>query len=211
MAERRDALRNRAQLVAAAADVFREQGVGAPLDAVARRAQVGRATLYRHFPDRGALLAAVLEDRVATLEDFAAEHEGEDLLERLMVEMCWYQADVPGLVAAVNESAVENERLAAVTSRTLALLRDAHGVALRRGALRPDVTVDDVLLTTAMLAGVVSAREMPGGGVERALVLLLRGLRTEEHAAAPVPAAQLRVRSTSNPKVLPEPAPDAVE
>lgn len=48
--QRRDARRNRARIIAAAAEVFREEGASAPLDLVALRADVGRGTLYRHFP-----------------------------------------------------------------------------------------------------------------------------------------------------------------
>ena len=56
---RRDARRNRERLVEAAHAVFAEQGLEAPLDVIARRAGVGNATLYRHFPTRAALVDAV--------------------------------------------------------------------------------------------------------------------------------------------------------
>jgi AcrR family transcriptional regulator len=191
MSERSDARRNRRRIVLAASDVFREEGVAAPLETVARRAEVGRGTLYRHFPDRAGLLAAVLEERVDLLERFAAEHVGEGLLERLVVEICWYQADVPGLVGALNASAVDAERLAVVATRTMALLRRAYDDARGAGVLREDVTLDDVLLTTAMVAGVVSAGSPPGG-VSRALELAFRGLRAPGRLAAPVPTAELR-------------------
>lgn len=193
MGERRDVQRNRRRLVAAAGEVFRELGVTVPLDVVARRAGVGRGTLYRHFPDRAGLLAAVLEERVDLLERFAREHDGEDLLERLVVEICWYQADVPGLVAALNASQVDQERLASVVERTQALLGRARAEAIGAGALRPDVSLDDVLLATAMLAGVVTAKGPAGpDAVGRGLELLLRGLRPADRAAAPVPSAELR-------------------
>ncbi|WP_225753286.1 TetR/AcrR family transcriptional regulator [Actinotalea sp. Marseille-Q4924] len=192
MSERIDARRNRRRIVVAASEVFREEGVGAALDVVARRAGVGRGTLYRHFPDRASLLAAVLEERVELLESFAAEHEGEDLLERLVVEISWYQADMPGLVAALNASAVDAERLAAVSARTVAMLRRAYDDARAAGGLREDVTLDDVLLATAMVGGVASAASAPGGGVGRALQLAFRGLRSEGRLAAPVPPAELR-------------------
>lgn len=192
MTERSDARRNRSRIVAAAARVFREQGVTVPLDVVARTAEVGRGTLYRHFPDRAALLAAVLEERVDMLERFAAEHEGDDLLERLVVEICWYQADVPGLLTALSTSDGVQARLGGVVDRTTAMLRAAHERALRAKALRPGTSLDDVLLATAMLGGVVTAGLPMPHGVERALELLLRGLRPEDRAALPVPVAELR-------------------
>src|ERR671937_2812476 len=59
---RADALRNREHVLAAARAVFVEQGADAPLDDIARRAGVGIATLYRRFPDRDALMRAVVLD-----------------------------------------------------------------------------------------------------------------------------------------------------
>ncbi|UMP07045.1 TetR/AcrR family transcriptional regulator [Amycolatopsis sp. EV170708-02-1] len=67
---RADALRNRDRLLAEADTVFREQGTGAPLESVARRAGVAIGTLYGHFPTRRALVGAVLRDRNEAL--FAA-------------------------------------------------------------------------------------------------------------------------------------------
>jgi AcrR family transcriptional regulator len=64
---RTDARRNRDHLVAVAEKTLAELGPEASLNQIARRAGVGPGTLYRHFPTRDALLAAVLEDRIATL------------------------------------------------------------------------------------------------------------------------------------------------
>lgn len=70
----RAAARNRAALVTAAREVFAEHGLEAPLSAIARRAGVGQGVLYRHFPDRTAAVAAVLEENVRQVEQ-AAEAE----------------------------------------------------------------------------------------------------------------------------------------
>ncbi|MFJ6010714.1 TetR/AcrR family transcriptional regulator [Streptomyces sp. NPDC092952] len=64
----RAAVRNRAALVAAAREIFAEHGLEAPLSAIARRAGVGQGVLYRHFPDRAAAVAAVLEENVRQIE-----------------------------------------------------------------------------------------------------------------------------------------------
>ncbi|MEV8286357.1 helix-turn-helix domain-containing protein [Streptomyces niveus] len=68
------AARNRAALVSAAREVFAEHGLEAPLSAIARKAGVGQGVLYRHFPDRTAAVAAVLEENVRQIEQ-AAEAE----------------------------------------------------------------------------------------------------------------------------------------
>src|SRR3954464_8025374 len=64
MTLRADAVRNREAIVEAARAVFAEQGVDAPLDDIAKRARTGNATLYRRFPTRGDLVAAVFADRM---------------------------------------------------------------------------------------------------------------------------------------------------
>src|SRR5262249_28001654 len=66
-ARRADARRNYELLVLAAREVFAEQGVGAPLEDVARRAGVGNATMYRHFAARHELIIAVYADEVPAL------------------------------------------------------------------------------------------------------------------------------------------------
>ena len=68
---RADALRNRQQLMTAAAELFDERGVDVPLEEIARRAGVSIGTLYNHFPNRGALLDAVLPDWVAEVDRLA--------------------------------------------------------------------------------------------------------------------------------------------
>jgi AcrR family transcriptional regulator len=64
---RADARRNYERLLAAATEVFGERGADAPLDEIARRAGIGNATMYRHFPTRSDLLIAVYADEVAAL------------------------------------------------------------------------------------------------------------------------------------------------
>ena len=63
--KRADARRNYEKLLAAAREEFTEEGTGATLEDVARRAGVGIGTLYRHFPTRQDLLEAVYLDEVA--------------------------------------------------------------------------------------------------------------------------------------------------
>src|SRR3954465_3392614 len=74
-----DAKRNYDRIVEVAREVFREQGYDASLDEVAKRAEVGPGTLYRHFPTRDALLDAIMQswvDRVTDTTDKALTREG---------------------------------------------------------------------------------------------------------------------------------------
>jgi AcrR family transcriptional regulator len=68
---RADAVRNRARIVETAAEVFAARGADASLEEIARGAGVGIGTLYRHFPTRDDLVAAVFHDRVEELEAYA--------------------------------------------------------------------------------------------------------------------------------------------
>ena len=70
---RADAKRNRDQLIAAARQAFTERGADASLEDIARRAEVGVGTLYRHFPTRQALLEAVYVEEVEALCRSAAD------------------------------------------------------------------------------------------------------------------------------------------
>src|SRR3954469_16905702 len=70
---RADARRNREAVVKAARHVFARDGRSAQMDDVARRAKVGVGTVYRHFPTKEALLAAIAEDRFGEIAGYARE------------------------------------------------------------------------------------------------------------------------------------------
>src|ERR1700689_1059521 len=74
--QRADARQNRVRLIAAATQAFAEKGADAPLEDIAKRAGVGIGTLYRHFPTRLDLQAAVFRSQVGTVCG-----EGDALLE----------------------------------------------------------------------------------------------------------------------------------
>lgn len=194
MALREDARRNRKRIVEAAIEVFRDDGAVAPLDLVARRAGVGRGTLYRHFPDRGALVAAVLRRQVDVLEAFAAGRTDADLLEELLVEMCWFELDTPGVMAVVRGQAVPREDADDVLERSRALLERGLAAALEAGAVDPSTTVEDLFLVVGMVDAVAVARGLSPGPFDasRAVRLALRGLRTPPRLDLPVPEPRLR-------------------
>ncbi|MEV4440356.1 helix-turn-helix domain-containing protein [Streptomyces sp. NPDC049577] len=191
---RRDARRNRELLIAAARASFAEQGLGAPLDDIARRAGVGNATLYRRFPTRGALIEAVFGDMLTgTLRRGAEARDADDpwdglvrYLEHIFATLAADRGtndlmttgipDIPSLDA-----------LKAHHHETISLLL---GRAREQGTVRGDVTTEDLLLALAALGRVVPAVvTVAPDAWRRQLHLLLGGLRAE--AAAPLPAAPL--------------------
>jgi len=99
--QRRDAARNRARLIAVAADAFREDGLGVSVNAIADAAGVNIATLYRHFPAKDDLVSAVLEELLTPLvaaRDSALERDGS--LATFLHEAARMQAAYQGLIDA---------------------------------------------------------------------------------------------------------------
>lgn len=185
-ARRRDAEANRARIVAAAREVFAAAGFAAPLDAVARRAGVGRATLYRNFPDRFALGAAIFEHNLATLEALAREHRDRpDAFMTLLTAMVEQQIEahalIPGLLTG--PQAPDLQTLVRRVTRLLAApLRRARAA----GVVRPDLTLADVLAALAMVSGVAAGDALASSRrrrVLRALELLLHGLVPRSHTS----------------------------
>lgn len=191
---RKDAVRNREALVVAAAQVFSRLGTEAPLDYVAREAGLGRGTLYRHFPDRGTLLAALVERRLELLGEFAAEHRDElDLLERLIVEICGFLQALPGLLAVASRFDSMRAQLEEAVDRSGTILRQALRAGQDEGMIRPDVTLQDVFVVLSMVDGAILRKfdSVVPDSVDRSLALGLRALRTPAAFDRPVPARTL--------------------
>jgi AcrR family transcriptional regulator len=182
---RADARRNRERILVAARDVFVEQGPDAPLDEIAARAGVGIATLYRRFPDRGALTRAVVLDVLGRVEAearlaLAEEADAFGALARYMHRAIDLRvsAVVPALLGRVS---LEDEAIVSVRERSAALIEEMIDRAQTAGALRPDVAFADVALLLIRLS-----RPLPGpiapplndALAHRHLDLVLDGLRT---------------------------------
>ncbi|MFE7562832.1 TetR/AcrR family transcriptional regulator [Kitasatospora sp. NPDC057500] len=193
---RRDARRNRELLVEAAHEVFGEQGLEAPLDVIARRAGVGNATLYRHFPTRAALVDAVFRDPLA---DTMAVGERARTAPDAWVALTGYLDAVFTVLAADRgTNDLMTTRLQGVESldsvhahnrRTLELLLE-RGRA--EGSVRPDATVEDVLFLLAALGRAVPALTAAASAESwrRPLALLVDGLRAAP-ATSPLPEPAL--------------------
>ncbi|MFG2727184.1 TetR/AcrR family transcriptional regulator [Streptomyces canus] len=193
---RRDARRNRELLVEAAHEVFTEQGLEAPLDVIARRAGVGNATLYRHFPSRAALVEAVFRDPLAgTMAAGEQARVATDPWEGLV----GYMEAVFAVLATdrgTNDLMTTHlegvESLQAVHAHNQATME----LLLRRGrdegTIRPDVTTEDVLFALAALGRAVPSLATAVGpeAWRRPLALLLDTLRASP-AVAPLPSPAL--------------------
>ena len=178
---RADARRNRDKLVAIAQDVFAEQGAGASLDEIAKRAGVGPGTLYRHFPSREALQEAVYREAIEELSargrELSATMEPGPALDHWLTLLVDHMAARRDLATALVASLGKQSEVFVDCHR---LMHDTGTVlvesAKQAGAVRQDVEQRDLLW---MANGVAQSAEGEGGKerMERLLEVLLKGIR----------------------------------
>lgn len=178
---RADARRNRDRVLAAARRAFAEQGYAVPLDEIAAAAGVGPGTVYRHFPTKEALFAAVALANVADLAADARARAGADdagaalagFLERVAGQAV-AKRDLPDALAGAGADAV---------AAAVAEMHRALGVLVARaqdaGAVRRDITARDLVRLLKGLLHAVRDDPDPQAG-RRLLAVVLDGLRPAE-------------------------------
>ena len=184
---RSDAAARRDLILDAANGVFAEYGVNAPLELVIEQAGVGRATLYRNFPDRGALMSALLERSLSAIQARAEALQGDDdalfaLLQHLALGIAT-AAPLSDYWRAIDR---DHPVIAAARRRITGIFSAPLQRAIDAGLCRSDFTPADITLITGMLGA-----SLRGGSpatrrvlARRALDLLCAGLRPR--AADPV-------------------------
>jgi AcrR family transcriptional regulator len=176
---RADARRSRERLLAAAAEVFAEHGTSAAMDDIAKRAGIGNATLYRHFPARQDLVQALLADRYDELRATAERLLDDPAPQAALV--CWLQSLIArftayrGLAASVMDVIRDPET---ELSASCQAMRGAAAKLLARAQeaslIRPDLTITELLRLTN---GIAVATEGRTDDVPRLLSLLIEGLQ----------------------------------
>jgi AcrR family transcriptional regulator len=188
---RADARRNRERVLNAARAVFGEQGRDAQMDDVARRAEVGVGTVYRHFPTKEALLEALAVDaferivaRARAALDIADPWEaltstlwaGAEILaaDRALAEA---MADIPGPVPIALETQLElNQAMSTLLQR-----------AQEAGALRPDVVLDDMPMLMCGIGAATRKSHQCSHAWRRHMTIVIDGLRAAS-ASGPLPS-----------------------
>jgi len=176
--KRADARRNYDALIAAAREAFTQDDADASLEDIARRAGVGIGTLYRHFPTRKDLLAAVYEEEVQSIcssaDDFAGLPPWEALvgwLRRFTEYAVTKHALMDALMSYVDrDDPVFRSCRVAINTTGEALLAQAKA----SGDVRPDAEFTDV---GRMVAGIATIRGADAAQIDRILELALDGLR----------------------------------
>ena len=143
---------NRRAILAAAREVFAEEGMRAPLNAVARRAGVGQGSLYRHFPDRLALAVAVFDDNITQLEALV---DGDHSVDDLFVAISEQAMSSTALIEIMNENQ-DDERAIALAARVRAMVTTLVRMDHEAHRIGEGADVDDVLVAITMLAYAVA-------------------------------------------------------
>lgn len=194
---RSDAQRNLARVLEAAREVFSEQGIDAPISEIARVAGVGVGTIFRRFPAKDDLLVALLEQRAQLLADaayaasrspdagaafraFVEQAVGQELSDRCLCE-------------SIGTDLLARARIQERFDEVHGLLRTLLERAQADGAVRPDVTAEDLLFVFHGVARAgLLAEDVAPGAWRRFLALALDGLRPE--AASRLPRRPLTKR-----------------
>jgi AcrR family transcriptional regulator len=177
---RTDAVQNHTKLLDAAEAVFLESGVNASLELVAERAGVGRATLFRNFADRGALIMGLLSRAVTELEDVAASIDEDALalgrLLHFMAKRIVMRAPLQEIWMTLDH---DHPALLGALARVETVFEKPVALAVAGGACRSDLMVSDVILLISMLRGALYARTptMRSRMVERGWVLVCEAAR----------------------------------
>jgi AcrR family transcriptional regulator len=176
--KRADAQRNYEKVVAAARDAFAAGGSSTSLEEIARRAQVGIGTLYRHFPNRQALLEAVYVDEVTELCRSAADLAELPPWEALVGWLHRFVAYLATKQALAQELLNYVERDADLFQSSRAALYAAGGPLLER-AQRARVVRDDTDLTEViqMVGGIAKIPSSDPAQIDHILEMALDGLR----------------------------------
>ncbi len=178
---RADAQRNRARILEVAKLVFKHRGAEASMDEIAKRAKIGPGTLYRHFPSRDDLLAAVYISEVEKLAEaqrkFSAELTAIEALRAWLLVFIDYMAAKKIIAPALNAMAGGPSRVYQQTSRLME--EAAKALASRAVAsrdLRPDVDPMDMLRALYGVSSAGSTDDWPAKA-RRFVDILIQGSR----------------------------------
>ncbi|MDR3527549.1 MAG: TetR/AcrR family transcriptional regulator [Rhizomicrobium sp.] len=177
---RADAQRNMDALLEAALAVFTSSGVDAPVREIAEKAGVGIGTLYRHFPQRADLIAAVCRREIDACANaavsLAAAHKPSEALARWMQRYAGFITTKRGLAPALHSGNPAFEGLRDYFEQRLQpALRNLLDAAAVAGEVRGDIDPDDLLRAVGSL-GMRSGDDGPEH-TQRMVALLVDGLR----------------------------------
>ncbi|MFD9879943.1 TetR/AcrR family transcriptional regulator [Streptomyces alboflavus] len=189
---RSDARDNRARILDAARVVFSEEGLAAPMREVARHADVGPATLYRHFPTKRDLIGATYAEQRrachAIVRDALADPDPWRGFRRLIEEILELHARSRGFADAFMAAFPEGDDFVAERQRALLAVTDLARRAQRSGHLRSGFVVDDLMLMLMAHQGIQDAPpETRLAASRRFAAYMIEGFRAHPETRGPAP------------------------
>jgi AcrR family transcriptional regulator len=184
---RADALRNRERLLDAAATVFRERGIDVSVGEVAQLAGVGRGTLFRNFPTKQDLIAAIVRKRIEEAQAIGSEllstGDPAESVFTFIGEIAGRQALERTLFEAVAGEFLARPEIRAAFAEVLAVLDQLLDAGKRAGTVRAEVGALDVMMLVKGVCAAVSALgEVSADTVERHVDLACAAISTPAHA-----------------------------
>lgn len=174
---RADAAHNRARIIAAARQLFSERGVDVPMTAIARRAGVGAATLFRRFPDRRSLIDEVFSTQIthceSVLDDAAADPDAWHGFCTFVEELGRMQVKDRGFTEAFMTSITENSGVNEKSNHAEAAFARLVCRAQEAGRLRRDFDPNDLLLIFFANSGVNAAPPEHAHALSKRLIAYL--------------------------------------
>lgn len=191
---RRDAEENRQRLLAAAREVFAEQGLDSTMDEVAERAGVGVGTAYRRFANKEELIDALFSERIgeiaAIMDRANAEPDAWQGIVTYLEQTVALSAGDKGLREVMLSSPHGHEFVDAARERLEPQTDELVARAHEAGVLRPGVEATDLVMVVLMLAQISDyGHEREDPPWRRYLALALDGLRPD--AKGPLPGRAL--------------------
>jgi AcrR family transcriptional regulator len=178
---RADARRNREKVLAAARAVFADQGREAQMDDVARRANVGVGTVYRHFPTKEALLTALSDELFAVVAVYARQMLTLDDAWEAFEKVMWFGGEKTAGDRAFSEimaaqGGTKTHRCAGEED-LFVTVGDMMRRAQEAGQMRPDALIEDVPMLVCGLGSASHMEHPVPDAWRRHLRIVLDGLR----------------------------------
>ncbi|MFI6456036.1 TetR/AcrR family transcriptional regulator [Streptosporangium amethystogenes] len=211
---RADARQNRDRIVEVARELFADRGLDVPMAAIARRAQVGIATLYRRFPTKESLVTEVFADQfeacVSVLDDALADPDPWRGFCTAIEKVCTMQAVDRGFSAAFIAAFPDAVDIEQERDRAVQGFAELTRRAKATGRLRADFVQGDLALLLMANSGIITESTEAALAASRRLVAYLLGaFRAEQAEPLPSPSPLNLHDVLNSPTSTARPAPQA--
>jgi AcrR family transcriptional regulator len=188
---RSDARDNRERILDAARSVFVTDGLDVPIRQIARRAEIGPATVYRHFPTKETLVAAAFATQAlawrSTLDEGLADPDPWHGFCLAVGKLCELQARDHGFISAVKSTFPRATDFAAMRASSLTSAAELVRRAKDTGRLRPDVVLNDLILMIMANDGIHAGTPAARIAASRRFAALMIQAFQASPASSPLP------------------------